>query len=100
MNIPLTRRLSYKQASLTVLAAFILGTVLSLLQVSIDYANEDASINREIHALLEKLLRLTRKTDDDIRGQLHIRHGGVELFHDLQIPFPRVLAVHLLQNRV
>lgn len=53
MNIPLTRQLSYKQASLTVLVAFILGTLLSLLQVGLDYLNEDASINNEIHALLE-----------------------------------------------
>lgn len=53
MNIPLTRRLSYKQASLTVLVAFILGTLLSLLQVGLDYLNEDASINNEIRALLE-----------------------------------------------
>ena len=51
MVIPLSNRLSYKQARLTVVVAFILGTLLSLVQVSIDYANEDASINREIHAL-------------------------------------------------
>ncbi|RJG08775.1 response regulator [Pseudomonas cavernicola] len=53
MDISLTHRLSFKQASLTVLVAFILGTLLSLLQVSSDYASEDASINREIRALLE-----------------------------------------------
>jgi len=51
MVIPLSNRLSYKQARLTVVVAFILGTLLSLIQVSIDYANEDASIDREIHAL-------------------------------------------------
>jgi hypothetical protein len=53
MDIALTQRLSYKQASLTVLVAFILGTILSLLQVSLDYASEDASINREIEALMD-----------------------------------------------
>ncbi|WPC03581.1 response regulator [Pseudomonas benzenivorans] len=53
MDIPLTQRLSFKQAGLTVLVAFILGTVLSLVQVGIDYASEDASINREIRALME-----------------------------------------------
>lgn len=53
MKIPLTRRLSYKQARLTVLVAFILGTLLSLLQVGLDYINEDASIDNEIRALLE-----------------------------------------------
>ncbi len=53
MDISLTHRLSFKQANLTVLVAFILGTLLSLLQVSSDYASEEASINREIRALLE-----------------------------------------------
>ena len=53
MDISLTQRLSFKQASLTVLVAFILGTLLSVFQVGIDYASEDASIDREIHALLE-----------------------------------------------
>ncbi|WP_200791775.1 hypothetical protein, partial [Pseudomonas aeruginosa] len=33
MDIALTHRLSFKQASLTVLVAFILGTLLSLIQV-------------------------------------------------------------------
>jgi signal transduction histidine kinase/CheY-like chemotaxis protein len=53
MDISLTHRLSYKQARLTVLVAFILGTLLSLIQVGLDYASEDASIDREIHSLLE-----------------------------------------------
>jgi two-component system, sensor histidine kinase SagS len=53
MDIALTHRLSFKQAGLTVLVAFILGTALSLIQVGIDYASEDASINREIRSLME-----------------------------------------------
>ncbi|WP_339907063.1 response regulator [Pseudomonas guineae] len=53
MDIALTQRLSFKQAGLTVLVAFILGTALSLVQVGIDYASEDASIDREINALME-----------------------------------------------
>ena len=53
MEIPLTQRLSFKQASLTVLAAFILGTLLSLVQIGVDYASEDASINREITSLMD-----------------------------------------------
>lgn len=53
MDIALTQRLSFKQAGLTVLVAFILGTVLSLIQVGIDYASEDASIDRQINALME-----------------------------------------------
>ncbi|WP_178081482.1 MULTISPECIES: ATP-binding protein [unclassified Pseudomonas] len=53
MDIKFTHRLSYKQARLTVLVGFILGMLLSLLQIGIDYASEDASINREILSLLE-----------------------------------------------
>lgn len=53
MDISLTHRLSFKQAGLTVLVAFILGTLLSVTQVGVDYASEEASINREIRALLE-----------------------------------------------
>jgi signal transduction histidine kinase/CheY-like chemotaxis protein len=53
MDIAFTNRLSYKQARLTVLLGFILGTTLSLLQIAIDYASEDAAINREIRSLLE-----------------------------------------------
>ncbi len=53
MDISLTHRLSFKQASLTVLVAFILGTLLSLIQVGLDYASEDASIDREIRSLLD-----------------------------------------------
>lgn len=53
MDIKFARRLSYKQARLTVLVGFVLGTLLSLIQIGIDYASEDASINREIRALIE-----------------------------------------------
>ncbi|CAI8969734.1 two-component system, sensor histidine kinase SagS [Pseudomonas sp. IT-93MI4] len=53
MDIKFTHRLSYKQARFTVLVGFVLGTLLSLLQIGIDYASEDASINREILSLLE-----------------------------------------------
>ena len=48
MDIKLTHRLSYKQARLTVLVGFILGTILSVVQIGIDYASENAAINREI----------------------------------------------------
>ena len=53
MDIKFTNRLSYKQARLTVLVGFVLGMLLSVLQIGIDYASEDASINREITSLLE-----------------------------------------------
>ncbi|MDO8332573.1 MAG: response regulator, partial [Pseudomonas sp.] len=74
MNISFTRRLSYKQASLTVLVAFILGTLLSLLQVGIDYRTEDASIDSEIHALLEvsrnPATRITYNIDAELAHEL------------------------------
>ena len=53
MDIKFTQRLSFKQARLTVLVGFILGTLLSLIQISIDYASVDASINREMLSQLE-----------------------------------------------
>jgi len=53
MDIPITHRLSFKQARLTVLIGFLLGTLLSLGQIAIDYASEDASIDREIRSLLQ-----------------------------------------------
>ncbi|RMV15635.1 Phosphoenolpyruvate synthase [Pseudomonas savastanoi] len=53
MDISLKNRLSFKQARLAVLIGFALGTLLSLFQIAIDYASEDASINREIKSLLE-----------------------------------------------
>ena len=53
MDIKLTHRLSFKQAKLTVLVGLVLGSILSLLQIGIDYASENAAINREIQSLLE-----------------------------------------------
>ena len=53
MDIPITHRLSFKQARLTVLIGFLLGTLFSVAQISIDYASEDASIDREIRSLLQ-----------------------------------------------
>ncbi|MGL6000307.1 MAG: hypothetical protein ACRC1I_28000, partial [Pseudomonas proteolytica] len=40
MDIKFAHRLSYKQARLTVLVGFVLGTLLSLIQIGIDYASE------------------------------------------------------------
>lgn len=53
MDISFTNRLSFKQARLTVLVGLVLGTLLSLVQITLDYASEDASIDREIRSLLE-----------------------------------------------
>lgn len=53
MDIAFTNRLSFKQARLAVVVGFILGTLLSALQIGLDYASEDAAIDREIRSLLE-----------------------------------------------
>lgn len=53
MDIKFTNRLSYKQARLTVVVGFLLGTLLSLIQIGIDYASEDAAINQELQTLLQ-----------------------------------------------
>lgn len=53
MDIKFTHRLSYKQARLTVVVGFIIGTLLSIVQIGIDYANVDLAINREMVSLLE-----------------------------------------------
>jgi signal transduction histidine kinase len=53
MDIKFTHRLSYKQARLTVLAGFVLGTVLSITQIWLDYASVNDAINRQMRALLD-----------------------------------------------
>ncbi|WP_043301138.1 response regulator [Pseudomonas sp. M47T1] len=53
MDIKFTHRLSYKQARLTVVVGFIIGTLLSIVQIGIDYASVDEAINREMVSLLE-----------------------------------------------
>jgi signal transduction histidine kinase len=53
MDIKFTQRLSYKQARLTVLVGFLLGAVLSIIQIGLDYANVDEAINRQMRSLLE-----------------------------------------------
>jgi signal transduction histidine kinase/CheY-like chemotaxis protein len=50
MNIRFTDRLSFKQTRLGVLAAFILGTLLGLAQVTVDYRAQKAAIDEEIRA--------------------------------------------------
>ncbi|RZA29698.1 MAG: hybrid sensor histidine kinase/response regulator, partial [Proteobacteria bacterium] len=53
MDIKFTQRLSYKQARLTVLVGFILGALLSVIQIGIDYAIVDQTIDRQMRSLLE-----------------------------------------------
>ncbi|WP_426416853.1 response regulator [Aestuariirhabdus sp. LZHN29] len=53
MNIRLSDRLSYKQARNTVILAFLLGTALSVAQISIDYLNEKQSIDSQVKAIID-----------------------------------------------
>jgi two-component system, sensor histidine kinase SagS len=92
MDIKFTNRLSYKQARLTVLVGFILGTLLSLIQIGIDYASEDASINREIQALMkishDTASRIAYNIDTELAQELT---GGL-------LKSPAVLRAQLIDN--
>jgi signal transduction histidine kinase/CheY-like chemotaxis protein len=92
MNISLTRRLSYKQARVTVLLALALGTLFSLLQVSLDYVNEDAKIDSEMHALLE----VSRNPATRIAYNI-----DAELAHELALGLlasPAIIQAEILDN--
>ncbi len=70
MNIAPTNRLSYKQASLAVLAAFLLSTLLSLAKIGVDYASQSASIDREISSLQQIALNPAARIAYNIDAEL------------------------------
>jgi signal transduction histidine kinase/CheY-like chemotaxis protein len=84
--------LSFKQARLTVLIGFLLGTLLSLVQIAIDYASEDASIDREIRSLLQishnPASRIAYNIDAELAQEL-----TMGLLHS-----PAVVGVRLIDN--
>jgi signal transduction histidine kinase/ActR/RegA family two-component response regulator len=92
MEIAITQRLSFKQARLTVLIGFVLGSLLSLLQIAIDYASEDASIDREIRSLLQishnPASRIAYNIDSELAQELTLG-----LLHS-----PAVVAARLTDN--
>ncbi|PXX65831.1 signal transduction histidine kinase [Pseudomonas sp. LAIL14HWK12:I1] len=92
MDIKFTNRLSYKQARLTVLVGFILGTLLSLIQIGIDYASEDASINREVRALLQISHNPASRIAYNIDAEL-----ALELTRGL-LQSPAVVRARLIDN--
>ncbi len=92
MDIKFTNRLSYKQARLTVLVGFILGTLLSLIQIGIDYASEDASINREVRALLQISHNPASRIAYNIDSEL-----ALELTRGL-LESPAVICARLIDN--
>jgi len=92
MDIKFTNRLSYKQARLTVLVGFILGTLLSLIQIGIDYASEDASINREVNALLQISHNPASRIAYNIDAEL-----ALELTRGL-LQSPAIIRARLIDN--
>lgn len=92
MDIKFTNRLSYKQARLTVLVGFILGTLLSLIQIGIDYASEDASINREVTALLQISHNPASRIAYNIDSEL-----ALELTRGL-LQSPAIIRARLIDN--
>jgi signal transduction histidine kinase len=53
MAIKFNQRLSYKQARLTVVVGLVLGTLLSMAQIALDYASSRALLKSQIGALLQ-----------------------------------------------
>ncbi|PLU85125.1 MULTISPECIES: hybrid sensor histidine kinase/response regulator [Pseudomonas] len=92
MDIKFTNRLSYKQARLTVLVGFILGTLLSLIQIGIDYASEDATINREVRALLQISHNPASRIAYNIDSEL-----ALELTRGL-LESPAIIRARLIDN--
>ncbi|WP_297845168.1 histidine kinase dimerization/phospho-acceptor domain-containing protein, partial [Pseudomonas sp.] len=92
MDISFIHRLSFKQALLTVLVGFILGTLFSLGQIALDYASEDASINREIRSLLDishnPASRIAYNLDAELAQEL-----ALGLLHS-----PAVIGVRIADN--
>lgn len=74
MDIKFTHRLSYKQARLTVVVGFILGTLLSITQIWLDYASVHEAINRQMRALLDishnPASRIAYNIDADLAHEL------------------------------
>ncbi|MFU0497821.1 ATP-binding protein, partial [Pseudomonas syringae pv. actinidiae] len=92
MDISLKNRLSFKQARLAVLIGFALGTLLSVAQIAIDYASEDASINREIQSLLEIIQNPASRIAYNIDAEL-AQELTLGLLHS-----PAVVSARLTDN--
>nr|WP_314490611.1 response regulator [uncultured Pseudomonas sp.] len=92
MDIKFTNRLSYKQARLTVLVGFALGALLSVVQIGIDYASEDAAINRELHTVLQISHDTASRIAYNIDAEL-----GEELTGGL-LRSPAIIRARLIDN--
>lgn len=92
MDIRFTNRLSFKQARLSVLAAFILGTLLSLIQVIVDYRSEDALIDQEVQAQINVSLSPASRIAYNIDAEL-----ALELVNGL-LEAPEVVRAEIIDN--
>lgn len=92
MDIRFTDRLSFKQTRLGVLAAFILGTLLGLVQVIVDYRAEDAAIDQEVRAQINVLLGPASRIAYNIDTEL-----ALELVNGL-LKAPPVVRAEIIDN--
>lgn len=92
MDIRLTNRLSFKQTRLGVLAAFILGTLLGLIQVMVDYRSEDASIDEAVQAQINVSLGPASRIAYNIDAEL-----ALELVNGL-LQAPPVIRAEIIDN--
>ena len=95
MNIRFTDRLSFKQTRLGVLAAFILGTLLGLLQVTVDYRSENAAIDKEVQAQINVSLGPASRIAYNIDAEL-----ALELVNGLLNSPPVVRAEIIDSNAI
>lgn len=92
MNIRFTDRLSFKQTRLGVLAAFILGSLLGLVQVTVDYHSENAAIDNEIQAQINVSLGPASRIAYNIDAEL-----ALELVNGL-LRAPPVVRAEIIDN--
>ncbi|GAA6130328.1 ATP-binding protein [Halopseudomonas sabulinigri] len=92
MDIRLTNRLSFKQTRMGVLGAFILGTLLGLIQVTVDYHSEDAAIDEAVQAQINVSLGPASRIAYNIDAEL-----ALELVNGL-LQAPPVIRAEIIDN--
>lgn len=92
MNIKFTDRLSYKQARNTVLLAFFIGTLLSFLQVAMDFSYEKAFIDHQIKSIIDITRNPAARMAYNIDTEL-----AQELVNGL-LESPTIISAQLLDN--
>lgn len=92
MNIRFTDRLSFKQTRMGVLAAFILGTLLGLVQVIVDYRAQDVAIDQEVRAQINVSLGPASRIAYNIDTEL-----ALELVNGL-LKAPPVVRAEIIDN--